>query len=206
MHPATFRPDSSSALHALDDTWENEAVQPQREGSFVGALPKIEDEGPIHSASRRHLALASAIHQVEEECTRFDSYDLSAKAAQLALRKRVGSLAVVRNALETVVDIAAQDRVLEGPIAPYLAGVYLWLDGVTEALGTLASQLNTMQPDWGAFRETLGEVAWLYDMTLAEQARIEGSEMFSGTALGEALDGLFVDVVLFKVTLNEPFG
>jgi len=205
MHPTTLRPSTSSS--ELDAAWESDEVSRQeKESSYIGVLPRLEDDAPVHSASRRHLALATAIHELEEECARFTSYDVSARAAQLALRKRVGSLALVRNALETAVDIAAQDRALEGPIAPYLAGVYLWLDGVTEALLTLARQLNAVLPDWSAFRETLGAVSWLYDMTLAEQARIEGSEVYSGTALGEALDGLFVDVVLFKVTLAEPLG
>lgn len=191
----------------LDDDWSTPAL-PVKEESYVGTLPRRpeEAESTLDHARRRHASLVSAVELVERECAEFDSYDMSAQAAELSLRKRVGLLALVRNAIEAVVDISAQENRLEGPLAPYFAGAYLWLDGVTEALGSLAIELNTMQPNWSALRACLAEVTWLYDMTIVEQKRVEVSDEFGGTALGEALDNLASTLVSFKVELDEPFG
>jgi hypothetical protein len=186
----------------LDEGWD--AVPQQNESSYVGTLPR--EESGLELARRRHSALTAAVAVVEDECASFESYDVSAQAAELSLRKRVGLLALVRNSLEAVVDISAQEDRLEGPLAPYFAGAYLWLDGVTEALGRLAIQLNAMQPEWASFRSSLAEVQWLYEMTLVEQARVEASEAFGGTALGEALEDLTAAIVNFKAALEEPFG
>ncbi len=192
----------------LDHGWEASGTvvtHEEQESSYVGTLPR-DEFSPLTLAQKRHASLAAAIARVEGECTKFDSYDMSAQAAELSLRKRVGLLAGVRDALEVVVDISAQEDRLEGPLAPYFAGAYLWLDGVADAFGRLAIQLNAMQPDWAALREAIGEVQWLYDMTLVEQARVESSEAFGGTALGEALGDLAAAVVNFKSALDEPFG
>ncbi len=189
----------------LDDSWSSPALTSPNEGSYVGVVPR-EEETTLGLARRRHATLASAVALVERECATFDSYDMSAQAAELSLRKRAGLLAVVRNALEAAVDIAAQEDRLEGPLAPYFAGTYLWLEGVTEALGRLAIELNAMQPEWSALRSSLAEVAWLYEMTLVEQKRVEASEEFGGTALGEALEALASALVTFKSELEQPFG
>lgn len=187
-----------------EDGWESSPAL--QETSYVGTLPREEPESGLELARKRHSMLASAIALVEEECAAFESYDVSSQAAELSLRKRIGLLAIVRNSLEAVVDISAQEDRLDGPLAPYFAGAYLWLDGVTEALGRLAMQLNTMQPDWAALRVSLAEVQWLYEMTLVEQARVEASEAFGGTALGEALEDLSASFVSFRSALDEPFG
>lgn len=206
------RPSLPEVADDVDTGWEEPVAAEasfegpsERETSYIGTLPR-ETDGALEIARKRHASLVASIANAEQECERFESYDLSAQAAEISLRKRVGALAFTRNVLETAVDIAAQENALEGPIAPYLAGVYLWLDGVSEALGTLASQLNAVAPDWAAFRSSLAEICWLYEMTIVEQARLDASDVFAGRALGEAVENLAQALVHFKAALEEPFG
>lgn len=198
-----------TTVDSIDEEWDlPEAAQErgeEKEASYIGTLPKV-DGGPLEIARKRHQELADLVGEVESLCASFESYDVSAQAAEVSLRRRVGSLALTRDALAVVVDIAAQEAALEGQLAPVLAGTYLWLDGVSEALLDVARGLNAGHADWAALRFALGDVAWLHDMTVAELARVEASDAFGGTALGEALDELSSVVGRFKVALDEPFG
>ncbi len=181
-----------------------------REESYVGTLPR-EPESLEESVRSRHEALATNIAELERICASFDSVDVSASAAQISLRRRVGSLSMLCGALGDVAVLVEQPEHQplfggEGQLAPYLAGVYLWVGDVTESLSTLAGDLNTLTPNWSAFRERLGDVAWINEMAMAEQGRLDKIVDTMPAPVRDALDELFIAFVGFKHKLDEPFG
>ena len=118
---------------------------------------------------------------------------------------------MVRRALTSLVELtdnATYSSLLEndGIAAAYAAGVYLWLTEVTEAMTVLANQLNALTPDWAEYRHRIEEVAWLYDMALAEQMKLDGALDRSDENVALTFEEIFVALVTFKVRLAEPFG
>jgi hypothetical protein len=218
-------PNSSAALHlfaldgddldldtSLDATpFDASAPASPREESFVGTLPREQPDSVEEAVRTRHEALALAIADLEKVCESFDSVDVSAQAAETSLRRRVGSLSVLCGALGMVaVQVERADYAEmftgEGILAPYLAGVYLWAGDVTETLATLARDLNALTPNWSAFRERLDDVAWIRDMAVTEQGRLDRIVDTMPEDLRDALDELFIAFVGFKHKLDEPFG
>ena len=180
-----------------------------KEESYIGARPQQEE--PIDVAVRkRHEALADALISLESTCASFDSVDVSASAAQTSLRRRVGSVRVLVNALEGVashVETTNHDLFAgDGLLAPYLAGIYLWASDVTETLHTLARDLNALTPDWASFRARLADVVWIFDMALAEGRRLESVLDLVPTEMHDPMDELLVAFVGLKHKLDEPFG
>ncbi|HSQ66375.1 MAG TPA: hypothetical protein VLM85_24295 [Polyangiaceae bacterium] len=187
------------------------ALPTPREESFVGTLPREAAESVVEAVRHRHEALALAIGDVEQVCASFDSVDVSASAAQGSLRRRVGSLSMLCGALGDVAVLVEQPEhealfAGDGRLAPYLAGVYLWAGDVTETLATLARDLNALSPNWSAFRERLDDVAWIYEMAMAEQSRLDRIVDAMSVPVRDALDELFIAFVGFKHKLDEPFG
>jgi len=217
QNSAMLRDDASSPqMFALD--FDDDAVttldvdsfklpSQAREESYVGTIPR--DEVSLSEAVReRHAALALAIASLETICEAFDSVDPSAAAAQGSLRRRVGSLAVMCNALEGVASFVDERDDLfagDGALAAYLAGIYMWAGDVAETLTVLACDLNALTPNWAAFRDRLSEVSWIYDMALAEGRRVNVTDGLSPDIL-DALDELRVAFVGLKHKLDEPFG
>ncbi len=222
---AALRVDFQSELASLADELELEmdtqldaapfesfdGPEVRREESYVGALPRESAESVEEAVRNRHEALAMNIAELERVCASFDSVDVSASAAQVSLRRRVGSLSMLCGALADVAVLVEQPEhqalfAGEGKLAPYLAGVYLWTGDVTETLSTLARDLNTLTPDWSAFRERLGDVAWINEMAMAEQARLDKIVDTFAAPVRDAVDELFIAFVGFKHKLDEPFG
>ncbi len=205
--------DTEVSLDLIDDEdTADEATPSQREESYIGTLPREEDN-TFAALQTRHAELATAVGALEKACVSFDSVDVSARAAETSLRRRAGRLALIANALGGVIDFAVHPDIEplfrgDGALAPYLAGVYLWTGEVTDVLTIVAHDLNALNPDWAAMRARLGEVSWLYDMALAEQARLDESDVFSITDedLAASLDHVMVGLVSLKRELEEPFG
>ena len=183
----------------------------QREESYVGTRPREEKSESTPDAVRaRHDALVQAVASLESTCAAFDVVDPSAAAAQTSLRRRVGSLAMLCNALEGVAafvetnnhDLFAGD----GLLAPYLAGLYLWAGDVTETLHALARDLNALAPDWASFRDRLNDVAWIHEMALVEGRRLEGVLDLLPPDMVEPMDDLLLAFVTLKHKIDEPFG
>ena len=210
MFPLDLDDESSTSL----DVDAFQAPPSVSEESYIGSRPKSDvsesGETVVEAVRSRHRALAEAVAAIEETCVAFDSVDPSAAAAQTSLRRRVGSLLVLCNALEGVacyVETTNHDLfAAEGLLAPYLAGVYLWTGDVTETLHTLARDLNGLTPNWAAFRDRLAEVSWIFDMALAEGRRIESVLDLVPPELHEPMDDLLMGFVGFKHKLDEPFG
>jgi hypothetical protein len=161
-------------------------------GSFVGTLPQGgKDE------------LARALADVESACAAFDSVDPSACAAELALRKQVGWLAMLAHAIRRVRDLVARDELCEA----YLSGVELWTLDVADALAELARELNALEPRWSAFRERVASSGWIFERAMDEQARLA---RVADTLLPEdaraALDELAESLATFRGRLDEPLG
>ena len=181
---------------------------PQRHESYIGVRPQ---ESVADAVRARHQSLVDAVAELEATCERFDAVDVSAAAAHHSLRCRVGSLALFCSALEGVasrVEYPELEHLFagDGLLAPYLAGMYMWAGDLTETLGTLARDLNALAPNWAAFRERLGEVRWIYDMTIAEGRRLQNMFDVVPADLHEELDDLLVAVVTLDHKLSEPFG
>ena len=193
-----------------DDVSTSLDVDALKEQSYIGTRPQ-DDEQPIDVAVRsRHEALAEAVAALEATCASFDSVDVSASAAETSLRRRVGSVRVLVNALEGVashVETTNHDLFAgDGLLAPYLAGIYLWASDVTETLHSLARDLNALTPDWASFRARLGDVAWIYEMALSEGRRLENVLDLVPSEMHDRMDELLVAFVGLKVKLDEPFG
>jgi hypothetical protein len=202
-----FLLDDDEIVTSLDvDAFKTAAPYEQ---SYVGTLPR--SESTSEAVRVRHTALAGVIRSVEQTCNAFDSVDTSAVAAQVSLRRRMGSLAMAAGALESVASfVESPDHEAlfagEGLLAPYLAGVYLWMNDVAETMGALAHDLNTLAPDWAAFRERLDEVRWIFDMALTEAKRLENVIDLLPVEMHEPMDALRIAAVALKHKLDEPFG
>ena len=195
----------------LEGDEEPDTVRPVQEASYIGVLPKETDASERDALVSRHVELACAVTSVEKICESFDSVDVSARAAERSLRCRVGALALVRNALSNVIELTdspehAALALPNGQLAAYLAGAYLWLGDMTEALTTLASELNTLVPEWSVVRQRINEVAWIHDMLVVEQKKIEAALESGDDELAATLDELFAAVTALQAKLAEPFG
>ncbi len=181
----------------------------QTRESFITALRGSEPQQP--PVLREQETLASAVAHLEKTCAAFDAIDVSGAAAELSLRRRVGSLAVLASALGNVCAfvLSAEHRELfaEGALLePYLSNVHMWTGDVTETLDHLARELNELAPNWSAFRECLSNVEWIYERAAIEQARGLRVKGELPEDLRCALDELFTDLASFKRVLAEPFG
>jgi hypothetical protein len=216
-----------SALYALDDEdivtdldsapWAapQESGAIEKRESFIAALGV---EQPLDApVLREQGALVAVIARLEKTCEAFDSVDVSAEAAEISLRRRVGSLALLSSALGNVCAFAlsAEHRELfdhpkgsepVGLLAPYLSDVHMWTGDVAETLEHLARELNELAPSWSAFRECLTNVDWIYERAMAEQTRLGGVENVLPEDLRAALGELFIAFGRFKHVLAEPFG
>ncbi len=170
-------------------------------GSFVGALPDRSEDGE----------LTASLAALERACEAFDSVDVSAHAAEVALRKRVGSRAMLCAAYFDVRSYVASDEHREllapaGLLGPYLSGVRMWTTDVIDAMRELAHQLNVLEPQWSAFRERLGAIAWLHERAKGEEGRVLRVADALPEDIREAVDDLCVAFTSFKHRLDEPMG
>jgi hypothetical protein len=92
----------------------------------------------------------------------------------------------------------------DAPLTAYLAGAYLWLDGVVPTLNTLAKQLGEMNPNWVTFRQHLEDIDWLFEMTEREQMSVDLSWL--PATLASDVKALFVALDTVKLGIAQPFG
>jgi hypothetical protein len=157
----------------VDDSLELPAPRLQ---SYIGAVPREADD----LRQRRHAQLEEQVLALETTVDSLSSWDPSVRAAADTLRRRVAEIRELASALGRVAGHGS-DAVLadvfaeESPLAAFLAGGYLWLDGITCSLETLARELGIMTADWAALRERLSDVHWLLELTNRERRRIEPS-------------------------------
>lgn len=203
---------------AFDAAWENDTVIDDRptspvldeqlvqHESYVGALPR-DLERDLHA--RRHNALTVLWSDLRDRTASIQSWDGSIKAAAEVMAVRVHEIAQVAGLLARVSsasrDAAVADEFTpDAPLTAYLAGAYLWLDGVVPTLTTLAKQLGEMNPDWSLFRQHLDDVAWLFDMTEREQMSVDLSWL--PASLTSDVKALFVALDAVKLGISQPFG
>ncbi len=203
---------------AFDAAWENDTViddrptspvldeQLVKHESYVGELPRDLEED-IHD--RRHRALTGLWSALRDHTDAIQSWDGSIKAAAEVMAVRVHEIAHVAGLLARV-SVASRDAAVadefapDAPLTAYLAGAYLWLDGVVPTLDTLAKQLGEMTPDWSLFRQRLDDVAWLFDMTEREQMSVDLSWL--PASLTSDAKALFVALDSVRVGISQPFG
>jgi hypothetical protein len=156
-------------------------------------------------------ALVSQVARLEIICEAFDCVDPSADAAELSLRKRVGALAMLANALRATCGfvLSHEHRELfakDGLVEPYLSAVHMWTSDVTESLTDLARELNALAPNWSALRERVEAAEWIHARALHEQAKLDRVKDALPEDLRAAVLELFDAFTLFKRDLAEPFG
>ena len=201
---------------AFDAAWENDTViddrptspeleAPIKHESYVGVLPRDLDD--LHE--RRHIALIEIWSELRDRTAAIQSWDGSIKAAAEVLAVRVHEIAQATGLLARV-GAASRDAGVadefapDAPLTAYLAGAYLWLDGVVPTLATLAKQLGEMNPAWSSFRQRLDDVAWLFDMTEREQMSVDVSWLPANLATD--VKALFVALDAVRVCVAQPFG
>lgn len=206
---------------AFDAAWENDTLIDDRptsptlpasdeeakpQGSYVGALP----EEPVEDlAERRHRALVQEWSELRDRAGEIESWDASVQAAAAVMGARVAEIA---QAAAQLVRVSAAARAPEsaaafaedGPLAAYLAGAYLWLDGVVPSLSALSAQLAAGQPDWSLFRQRLDDLAWLFEATEREQMSIDWATLPATLASDARAMVAAVDAV--KAGVAQPFG
>lgn len=203
---------------AFDAAWENDttvtddrptspALEPVvKHSSYVGALPRDQEED-LHT--RRHRALVGLWSALRDANASIQTWDASIKAASEVLSVRVHEIAQVAGLLVRV-SSASQDASLadefapDAPLTAYLAGAYLYLDGVVPTLTILAKQLAEGSPDWSSFRQRLEDVAWLFEMTEREQMSVDISWL--PAQLASDVKALFAGLDAVKIGVNQPFG
>ena len=193
-----------------DDILTDLDSQPFRGGSYIGPLP-FEDD--LQARLRADLVdLTAAVVAVEQTCAEFDVTDPSAEAAEVALRKCVGRISVLGSALRNVCAFVASASHRElfvpetGLLEPYLTSVRMWARDVAETLGRLATDLNTLVPDWETFRGSLDDVSWVYARAAEEQSRLAGVAETLPPDIRAALGELFVALRALKRSVDAPFG
>jgi hypothetical protein len=92
----------------------------------------------------------------------------------------------------------------DAPLTAYLAGCYLWLDGVVSTLTTLAKQLGEMNPDWGSFRQRLTDIEWIFELAQREQDATPIAWLPDHVA--GWVRQLFTAMKAVKNGVDQPFG
>jgi hypothetical protein len=197
-----FALDDDDIITDLDQTpWV--ASAPKRD-SFIGALLG-------ESVAREGDTLVASLTRLEKTCEAFDSSDPSATAAELSLRRKVGTLSLLCAALGNVRAFAQRPEHHElfahrGLLDAYLSNVHMWTGDITETLESLATELNALAPDWSAFRECVLNVDWIYARAMTEQRRLDHVADTLPEDLRVALDDLFITLPRLMHALDEPFG
>jgi len=192
---------------AFDSDWENDTVVNQdvnkeaatlEQGSYVGEAPA----GDL--AERRRQNLADAWSDLRDralcEGGAIDSWDVSIKAAAETLAARVADVAHSAGLLARV----SSSDIEDSHVVAYVAGAYLWLDGVVATLTSLAAQLGEMNPNWALFRERLHDIEWIYDLTQREQDETP-AHCLPDRVAGNVRQ-LFAAIAQTKTGLDERFG
>jgi hypothetical protein len=196
---------NADAMFPLDDEdiMTDLEQEPWTGGSFIGPLP----EAPLLNET-----LTKAVECLERTCEAFDSVDPSAEAAELSLRRRVGALSLLTSALGNVYAFAGSPTHRElfvrdtGLLEPYTSNVTMWASDVAETLVHLARELNTLAPNWAAFRECMSNVEWIHARAASEQTRLERVADTLPDDLRAAVDELEFALARFKLMIDEPFG
>ncbi|MEO6577063.1 MAG: hypothetical protein ABIP89_24660 [Polyangiaceae bacterium] len=144
-------------------------------------------------------------------------YDVSARAAAGALRRRYFDVSDVADALNELY-FATQHSTLaplfdpDASVAPFLKGLYIWCDGVVEALSTLGAELRVLQPDWTELRKRLADASQFYFDGLVPQIRSQIEALrVEETSLeleefAAVLEEVFFSVALLEQSLQSRFG
>lgn len=144
-------------------------------------------------------------------------YDVSARAAAAALRRRYFDVSDVADALNELY-FAAQHTALAplfeqgASVAPFLKGLYIWCDGVVEALSTLGGELRVLQPDWTELRKSLTGASQFYFNGLVSQIRSQIEALRAEETSLEleefsaVIEEVFFSVALLDQGLQKRFG
>ncbi len=144
-------------------------------------------------------------------------YDVSARAAAAALRRRYFDVSDVADALNELY-FAVQHSTLaplfdqDASVAPFIKGLYIWCDGVVDALSRLGGELRQLQPDWTELRKRLTDASQFYFNGLLPQIRSQIEALRAEETSPEledfsaVLEEVFFSVALLEQGLQKRFG
>ena len=168
--------------------------------SYVAELAS----GALAVARERHVAFTATLAALDSAVQYHSSCDVRGAAQLAALRRYIILMDQAGKLAAGVVRSASDAGALEGAVAPFLAGAYLWLDGALCAMADLSKAFVATQVDAGVFSASLAEVSWLHEMLVAEHARVDAGWAFESLALSDAADDLLALLVILKEALNTP--
>lgn len=204
--PSNFVDDRPTAP-ALDAIATADREQAHEQRSYVGALPTEQDD----VRARRHQELAQAWAALAEK-TNITTWDGSIKAAAETLAARVAEIGEACAFLARVKGHAKEASLADmlsddAPLTAYLAGTYLWLDEVVEALDVLAAQLADMTPEWSQLRERLDDVQWIFDLAGRERVKVIATDLaWVPEHVESDLRHLFAAIDALRDGLDQKFG
>jgi hypothetical protein len=173
--------------------------------AFVTALG--DDQADL--GSKLH-ALTSTIEGV--------SFDPAARPVVETLRRRAYDVAALREALDDVYLVAFDASLAplyekDAPLQPFLKGLYIWSDGVLDALEQLATDLVGLDPSWDSLRSRLAESSRFYFARLAgdvdaqvRRLRAAGHGSPRLDEMSARLDELFFAARWLSESLPQKFG
>ena len=235
-------PDPTSAIEALgydvplddlfeacekdDETLVREETQVPRFQSSVQLRKVRAPEAPVADATVRAFVTVLGDDQVELGAklhaliSSFDNapFDPSARAVGATLRRRVYDVAALRDALDAVYLVAFDASLAplyeqNAPLGPFLKGLYIWSDGVLDALSQLATELRALDPSWASLRLRVAEASLFYFDGLVrdiddhvDRLRAAGYGSSRLDEMSACLDELFFTAHHLSASLDQKFG
>jgi hypothetical protein len=177
--------------------------------ALVRAFVTMLGDDQMELGAKLH-AVASSIDTVP--------FDPSARAVGATLRRRVYDVVALRDALDAVYLVAFDTSLAplyerDAPLAPFLKGLYIWSDGVLDALGQLATELRALDPSWAALRLRLAEASQFYFDGLlrdiddrVDRLRSAGYGSARMDEMSACLEELFFAAHWLSESLEKKFG
>jgi hypothetical protein len=163
------------------------------------------------------IELGAKLHALTSS---FDSapFDPAARAIGATLHRRAYDVMALRDALDAVYLVAFDASLAplyepDAPLGPFLKGLYIWSDGVLDALSQLATELRALDPSWASLRLRLAEASQFYFDGLVrdiddhvDRLRAAGYGSPRLDEMSACLDELFFAAHCLSESLEHKFG
>jgi hypothetical protein len=175
----------------------------------VRAFVTVLGDDQIELGAKLH-ALTSSLDSVP--------FDPSARAVGATLHRRAYDVVALRDALDAVYLVAFDASLAplyeqNAPLGPFLKGLYIWSDGVLDALSQLATELRALDPSWASLRLRLAEASLFYFDGLVrdiddhvDRLRSAGYGSARLDEMSACLDELFFAAHHLSESLDQKFG
>jgi hypothetical protein len=178
----------------------------------------VEAQQFLDDVADAQITLAVNLESLEESLDHV-AYDPSTIAAAATMRRRLGELREMEEALADVCAASAYPVLAplflrDAPLSDYLRGLQAWTNGVVRALEQLSTELRVPPADWATLRSRLQEAAQFHlqeltELIYAEVAKLSASCREARAPLSELeprLSHLFATAEWFLLTIRLRFG